>query len=312
MSVKNKRNYQPNNINKSNICGVAIIKAVDGSGKIYKPLKTTMINAKDLKDAIYQRRINPKRIEEIIANFKLALVNPLKVSLREDGTYRIIDGQHTYTVLVILFGEDIDITCVVVDTFDENKSQEQVEAETFAHQQDFTKALTADDKFKASYIACESRETTITKICANRGYRLKCLSKAILSEDYTKMTEINCTNELTKIFDIDGTGKVLDRTLNVLFNAYKNQNKDALCGKFVSGVAEFIKKYSYHSNYKDEQLIKALKNYVKDPKELISLSAQASARSKTTNALILTVQDCLIDNLLGKYNYKKQLNNKIM
>lgn len=64
---------------------------------------------RELKCARYQRPLDMREVEEIIANFDPHLVNPPKVSFR-DGLYWVFDGQHTVEALKRVYGDDTYMT----------------------------------------------------------------------------------------------------------------------------------------------------------------------------------------------------------
>ena len=68
---------------------------------------------KMLLSAPYQREIRNNNIKEIIRKFDKNKVKPIVVSYR-NGKYYVVDGQHTLTVLRMLFGENYIVTTRVL------------------------------------------------------------------------------------------------------------------------------------------------------------------------------------------------------
>ena len=84
----------------------------------YKPLKVLLIKASNIRSTVYQRDLDRPNIESIKSAFDINRLGVLKVALRDDGYYYLIDGQHRYVALVELCGDNIHITCEVVENSD--------------------------------------------------------------------------------------------------------------------------------------------------------------------------------------------------
>ena len=275
--------------------------------KVYKPLKIQIINASKLRDAVYQRKIDPANVKNIIDDYRLEMLNPIKVGFRADGSYRIIDGQHTYMVLTQLFGDDIPLTCIIVENTSEDWSHltdEQVEARIFAHQHDHTRKLTVNERFNASVIGGEKYAVTILKICDNNGFNL--CYKDGQTASYNKPV---CTSTLIDIYKKDN-GVLLDKTLSVLRLAYDG-NADSLQNQFVKSIADFIDKYEKHKNYSINKFVSALSKRV-EPSELVQKSKLDSDNSKRIYGEKKSVKYCSEMLLLDSYNKCKTKENKIL
>lgn len=75
----------------------------------YKKINTKFL----FVDSLYQRDLDPKRVNKIVKDFDENLVNAIKVSFR-DGKYWVIDGNHTKTALIIRNGnKDLMVECKV-------------------------------------------------------------------------------------------------------------------------------------------------------------------------------------------------------
>ena len=105
------------------------------------------IPVKQLKvDQYYQRYVVQSRIDKIIANWNYDLVNPPKVSMRDDGSYFIFDGQHTVVAYKEHEGDDALIYCKVFRGLTRHE-----ETELFLQQNGISKAVTATEKLRAMY-----------------------------------------------------------------------------------------------------------------------------------------------------------------
>lgn len=96
----------------------------------------------------FQRGIDFARVKSIVAHFNPAKVNPIKVSFR-DGRYYVFDGQHTLASLKMRNNNrDLMVDCKVYEGF-----TLEMEARLFAEQDGLSRAVKANDKMKALYVA---------------------------------------------------------------------------------------------------------------------------------------------------------------
>lgn len=276
--------------------------------KVYRPLRIQTISASRLKDATYQRKINMAEVKKIMEDFRMELVNPIKVGLRKDGSYHIIDGQHTYIAITTLFGDDVDITCVILDYSSEDwkhLSDEQIEARVFAHQHDNTRKLSVNEKFNASVIGGEQNAANILKICDNNGFTLNYKNGQSASID-----TFVCTNTLINIYNEDN-GILLDNTLSVLRSAYHGC-VESLESNFVKYIARFINKYSDEPNYTATKFITALSRNIKSPKQFVDEAKETADISKAKFGKKRTNEYCAEIALLEAYNKSKQEQYRIL
>ena len=73
----------------------------DKCGYEYKPLMSSLLET----DASYQRKVDLKRVDRIVAGFDARLVNTVKVSNR-DGHFYVFDGAHTLAELKRVHGDE--------------------------------------------------------------------------------------------------------------------------------------------------------------------------------------------------------------
>ena len=99
------------------------------------------------KDPKYQREIDVGRIKRITKNWDDDLVNPPKVSLRENGNYYVFNGQHTLAAWKKRYGNR-PILCKVYRGLTEIE-----EKDLFVKQEGFSKAVGKIDKLRAEYNA---------------------------------------------------------------------------------------------------------------------------------------------------------------
>lgn len=100
-------------------------------------------------DSSYQRRLSIDKVNNIVKDFCWYLVNPIKVSRREDGTFWIFDGQHTKEAIVkYMKDKSYMVECLVYDDL-----PYKVENALFTYQTGYSSCLSVRDEFKA----CEER-----------------------------------------------------------------------------------------------------------------------------------------------------------
>lgn len=280
---------------------------IDNEGHKYKPLTSLVIPAGKLKDAAYQRDINQAKVQKMIANYSYEQINPIKVQLREDGNYTVLDGQHTLIMLITMFGEDVKVLCNVVDILsDEFKTitDEEAGARVFAHQHDHTAKIKSTDKFKAAVIGREKYALDILKICDRNGYGVN------YTNGKADTDELVCIDTLVKIYEADGTGKILDDTLDVLRGVYngslESEHKD-----FVKGIAKFIHTYENDNNYSANKFIRCLKTKVKKPKEFMDQCRSDADLSKARTGVKLSFEQTFEKNLIELYNKNLKVDNRL-
>lgn len=110
----------------------------------------------------YQKRINPRRVAEIVANFNPDRMRPIEVSLR-DGKYWCWDGQHRLAGAKARGDETIECQVHHGLTYED-------EARLFAEQQDNVGTITTAHKFNALKEANDPATLRIIKTCAGYGY----------------------------------------------------------------------------------------------------------------------------------------------
>ena len=99
------------------------------------------------KDPKYQREIDVARIKKITKHWDDDLVNPPKVSLRENGNYYVFNGQHTLAAWKKRYGNR-PILCKVYRGLTELE-----EKDLFVKQEGFAKAVGKVEKLRAEYNA---------------------------------------------------------------------------------------------------------------------------------------------------------------
>lgn len=192
----------------------------------------------------YQRPVNQKNVKCIKEGYVKELVNPVKVSLRNQKYY-VFDGQHTLTVLTEMFGSNCIIPCIVYTGMTYER-----EAELFAKQDEFKKKLNAREQYKALYEGKDEEMTRFVNICTECGFvcNLSGGSSAPL-----KISNVKYMYEV--VFKKRGE-KHLRRLLGVLKGAYP-EDKDGMNDNIIKGLDIFMTMYD--GEYSDENLVNSLR-----------------------------------------------------
>ena len=105
------------------------------------PYKMEVVNSADIDTTTYQRKIQKKKVDRIVAEFNERIANEPKLSYR-DGIYYVFDGQHTIAARKQRNdGKDLDIVCKVFYDMTEEK-----EALLFAAQTGVSSKPTPGDR----------------------------------------------------------------------------------------------------------------------------------------------------------------------
>lgn len=98
-----------------------------------------------LSNQDYQRNLSMKHVRKAVENFDPYQINPVKVS-RRDGINYVFNGQHTIEIVAAASGSrDTPVWCMIYDNLIYEK-----EADIFANQQKYTKALLPYEVFTAN------------------------------------------------------------------------------------------------------------------------------------------------------------------
>ena len=105
----------------------------------------------------YQRNLSQAHIARAASNFDLYQINPVKVSRREGINY-VFNGQHTIEIVALVSGSrETPVWCMIYDDL----SYEH-EADIFANQQKYVKALSPYEVFVANIEAGNDQQLIIT------------------------------------------------------------------------------------------------------------------------------------------------------
>lgn len=172
----------------------------------------------------YQRNLSQNHIERAAKNFDLYQINPVKVS-RRNGINYVFNGQHTIEIIAMVSeSRDTPVWCMVYDDMDYN-----VEADVFANQQKYVKALMPYEIYKANIEAGNDKQIMIKSLVESYG----------LTIGPTKGQGVICAvSSLEYIFDTWGF-HVLDRALRLCIGTWEGE-ANSLSSNMLKGIARLI------------------------------------------------------------------------
>lgn len=115
----------------------------------------------------YNRPLRQSWVNTLVATFDPSIMDPLKVSHRNDGTYVIIDGQHRYRALERIGWLDRMIPCLVGEDM---SIEEEARAFTIGAQ---VKKLDPIDRHNAAIVARDERALDIQKAIDVAGFMVR-------------------------------------------------------------------------------------------------------------------------------------------
>lgn len=245
-----------------------------------------------LTKEIYQRLLNAKKVQKMINEFDEYLFAPIVVSLREDGIYRIIDGQHRYT-----FAKYVGMTeiyCTIRET--EGVAHE---AQIFKKINHASTPLKNYDDFKCDVASGEIMQNAIVDTAKKHNIEI---GKSV------GVCRISLINDLLTFYQSYGIG-CLDSAFRVISEVYPNE-VDACKGTFFRSLVEFIHYTEKSVTFKLPEFIRILKQNLVTGDTAKSLAADF-VKSKGKGPAKVALAESAIKNFTEIYNYRKLSHNKI-
>lgn len=182
----------------------------------------------------YQRNLSQSHINRTTANFDLYQINPVKVS-RRDGVNYVFNGQHTIEIVAAVSeSRDTPVWCMIYDDLDYEH-----EADVFANQQKFVKALLPYEIFMANVEAGNDEQLIIKTLV--ESYEMKITSSKVPGG-------ICCVASLEYIHQKYGF-HVLDHALRLCIGTWEG-DVNSLSANMLKGIAKMIA--AFGENMKDE------------------------------------------------------------
>lgn len=175
----------------------------------------------------YQRSISMQHVRNAAEHFDLYQVNPVKVS-RRDGVNYVFNGQHTIEIVALVSGSrDTPVWCMIYDDLEYKH-----EADIFANQMKFVKALVPYEIFQANIEAGNNKQMIIKELV--ESYHLEISSGA-------KPGCICAVGTLEKIYEKYGYS-MLDHVLRVLIGTWEGEPQ-SLSSSILMGTAKLLDAY---------------------------------------------------------------------
>lgn len=182
----------------------------------------------------YQRSLSMSHIARTAENFDIYQVNPVKVS-RRDGINYVFNGQHTIEIVAAVSGSrDTPVWCMIYDDIEYT-----MEADIFANQQKYVKALVPYEIFKANLEAGNDEQLMIKDLVESYGL---CIGS---TKGPNTICAISSLEFIYKKFGFH----VLDRTLRLCISAWEGE-PNSLSSSMLKGIAQLI--VAFGDNIRDD------------------------------------------------------------
>ena len=175
----------------------------------------------------YQRNLSMKHVRKAAENFDLYQINPVKVS-RRNGINYVFNGQHTIEIVATVSGSrETPVWCMVYDDlFYEH------EADIFANQMKYTKALSPYEIFVANIEADNDKQLIIRDLVESFGLHI-CSNKQVGT--------ICAISTIESIYDKYGLQN-LTRVLRLTIGTWEG-DVNSLSANMLSAIARLISAY---------------------------------------------------------------------
>lgn len=202
----------------------------------------------------YQRNLSQAHIARAAANFDLYQINPVKVS-RRDGVNYVFNGQHTIEIVALVSGSrDTPVWCMIYDDL-----CYEHEADIFANQQKFIKALSPYEVFIANIEAGNDQQLIIRDLVESYGLKI----------GYSKSAgEICAISTLESIFSKYGY-HVLDHVLKLCIATWEGED-NSFSANILNAIAKLIVTYGENLNdetFKEKLSALSIKQLIRTAKE---------------------------------------------
>lgn len=210
----------------------------------------TLQSATDVEEGGYQRILTSRRIVDITKDFHWSRLNPITVSIRQNGNRYNIDGQARVSSVIMLYKKGEISTPMMPCLILTNTTLED-EAMLFGTQDDGKTPLREYQKAKSKFIGKDKEICGLADTLMDCGIRL--------------FTDVQAYKTIRVIYDNTDL-EVFKRFCKVISNAWLNgtkaQKKNATCADILTGLSIFYKKYADEIN--DRDLVKKLSEKTPD------------------------------------------------
>jgi hypothetical protein len=180
----------------------------------------------------YQRNLSQAHIARAAANFDLYQINPVKVS-RRNGINYVFNGQHTIEIVALRSGSrETPVWCMIYDDL-----CYEHEADIFANQQKYVKALSPYEVFVANLEAGNDMQLMIRDLVESYGLKIGNTKNA---------GEICAVSTLESIFSKYGY-HVLEHVLKLCIATWEGES-NSFSANILNAIAKLIMVYGDNLN----------------------------------------------------------------
>jgi len=188
----------------------------------------------------YQRNVSVKHVQNAAANFDLYQINPVKVSRRDNVNY-VFNGQHTIEIIALVSGSrETPVWCMIYDDLEYTQ-----EADIFANQMKYTKALQPYEIFMANIEAGNNKQLIIKSLV--ESYDMVVSGKA-------QPGGICAVSTLESVYEKYGY-HILDHSIRLIIGTWEGEQK-SFSANMINGVARLL--HCYGDELKDSTFIEKL------------------------------------------------------
>lgn len=205
----------------------------------------------------YARALNQRRLAKLIDEFDQQALGVLLLSMRNDGNFAIIDGQHRVQAAAFHGISGVDAYVYIDLTL-------QDEARLYRKFGDYLKQ-TARDKFLAALAEGQPEIVAINRILIERGLRVGLSSG--------KNDGVAAVDRLIHIAQKYGP-HVLRQTIHLLHDAWGGDGR-AYSGSVLTGAAMFIARFEHNANFKRQRLVERMHRQGIDGIEQLAMHQRA-------------------------------------
>lgn len=199
-------------------------------------------------DTTYQRHTDEAHLNKLIKNWVDNYSGCLEVNHRNDDVYAVFDGGHRTKAAKTRFGDDHMLLCKVFSGLTVEE-----EADLFTELNKIRKPIKVIDLAKSGMKAEDPQWLQIAN--ALNSFQLVWSVEGRVSGDRA----INCWAALRGAHSHGGVAMV-EQTLRLLTSIW-NGDPTSLEGVWVSGMADFIRGYSWSSHFDEKRIIERLSAY---------------------------------------------------
>lgn len=186
----------------------------------------------------YARPLRQWRVNKLVAEFDRQALGVLLLSMRDDGRFAAIDGQHRWEAAKRLGIETVD-ALVYIDLSTED------EARLYRKFGDYLRQ-TALDKYHAAVTERVPEYLAIQRILGALGLHVP---QTLGSANHT-VDAVDALIRVTRTYGLDG----LNNTLNLISDAWDGEHR-CYRSMILMGTAAFLARYQDHPNYHRKRLV---------------------------------------------------------